>query len=426
METLPLETVQRIFELACTDGGSTGFSLSLVSRDFSAIARKIRFHSVALAASPRRLQAFVELYERECESARGEKPRIRHLHVTFPCIVQIGGSIEYERYVRSRSLSPPPLGSPWHTPAIIEDVSVENTASSSTEQPLSIPRLQPSVPGPNVPVMLRSHRRPPPESPDTSHPHPTTTPEYLQLAQTLFRLSSPDLLTLVVQGGFTRRGDLALSAIHAPFPRLREAAFVGISDIRALLSMQLVDGPTKTPLFPALTHLSLASSGAWRREPALSFWFAAAPRVTHLSVADAHNWVGVLASAVGLSTRRESYYAFPSGSRRIRPPSPIRPPPVPAYPSVRHLFMQPGPGPIGARCGNAWMGYNARVRTLRQIEQGCGVLGIEAVILPAPKDLHFLPDQYASVRSGWLERIEDDSDNAGCWGQLAVENGPNQ
>ncbi|EIW62616.1 uncharacterized protein TRAVEDRAFT_42965 [Trametes versicolor FP-101664 SS1] len=86
MDTLPLETLQHIFELACTDGGRTGNSLSLVSKGIRAAVRTTRFHSIALIASPRRLQSFIDLYRRECDPARGDRPRIQHMHVAFPYI----------------------------------------------------------------------------------------------------------------------------------------------------------------------------------------------------------------------------------------------------------------------------------------------------------------------------------------------------
>ncbi|KAG7444345.1 uncharacterized protein BT62DRAFT_1077693, partial [Guyanagaster necrorhizus] len=43
---IPCEIWLEIFKLACTDGGSTGRSLSLVSRVFYDLAKETRFHSV--------------------------------------------------------------------------------------------------------------------------------------------------------------------------------------------------------------------------------------------------------------------------------------------------------------------------------------------------------------------------------------------
>ncbi|KAH9858625.1 hypothetical protein C2E23DRAFT_717761 [Lenzites betulinus] len=370
MDTLPLETAQRILELACTDGGATGHALSLVSKDFRAIARKTRFHSVALVASPRRLQAFVTLYEHECDAARGDKPHIRHLHVTFPRI-------------------PPPSSRGPSTRGPGRSLSPHRTATTT------------------------------PADEDSEEPDPAASPEYLHAAETLFRLATPDLITLAVQCGFSAGGDLVLPAIHSPFPRLRELAFVGISDIRTLLSPQLVaaDGAPQPVLFPAVTHLSLAPPGRlWQHDPSLAFWSAAAPRVRHLSVADAKGWARDLAAAVGVRVHREPLPRLSPSARRAREPD--EPPLPPTWPSVRRLLLQPGPGPIGARCGNAWEYHNARVEVLTQIQRGAAGAGVEVALLPAPKVLRCLPDFYASVRSGWLARVEDDGDDVGCWAAM--------
>lgn len=84
MYKLPLETLQRIFEYACTDGGRTGCALSQISRAVRAASRKARFHSIALVAHPAKLDAFVKLYERESAPVRGDKARVAHLFITFP------------------------------------------------------------------------------------------------------------------------------------------------------------------------------------------------------------------------------------------------------------------------------------------------------------------------------------------------------
>ncbi|RDX53702.1 hypothetical protein OH76DRAFT_1398817 [Lentinus brumalis] len=48
VDHIPVELLESIFGLACTDGGSTGCSLSQVSKRFRAIARTSRFDCVAL------------------------------------------------------------------------------------------------------------------------------------------------------------------------------------------------------------------------------------------------------------------------------------------------------------------------------------------------------------------------------------------
>ncbi|KAM5534450.1 hypothetical protein V8D89_011917 [Ganoderma adspersum] len=74
-----------IFLEACTDGGGTGCSLSLVSRDVYRVSRAARFHSVSLLTpSLWKLRRFLEEYTKARDAAiqeapRGTVPRIRHL-----------------------------------------------------------------------------------------------------------------------------------------------------------------------------------------------------------------------------------------------------------------------------------------------------------------------------------------------------------
>ena len=85
MENLPLETLQDIFKLACTDGGATGCALSLTSRYVHAASRTSRFHSISLHASPRRLNSFVSLYRRAAAAAleEGYRAALEHLYIAF-------------------------------------------------------------------------------------------------------------------------------------------------------------------------------------------------------------------------------------------------------------------------------------------------------------------------------------------------------
>ena len=78
MECLPLELWIRIAAFACTDGGYTGRSLSLVSYLMRDITRPSRYHSVALIGF-RSYLAFVDSLDRlETE------PTIHHLFFSFP------------------------------------------------------------------------------------------------------------------------------------------------------------------------------------------------------------------------------------------------------------------------------------------------------------------------------------------------------
>ncbi|KAM5535121.1 hypothetical protein V8D89_011207 [Ganoderma adspersum] len=81
MNHLPLETLQQIFELACTDGGYTGCSLALTSKSIREAAQSTRFHSVMLVAETERLVALIALYQNQCSNSAGIRPRTAHLHL---------------------------------------------------------------------------------------------------------------------------------------------------------------------------------------------------------------------------------------------------------------------------------------------------------------------------------------------------------
>ncbi|KAI0832907.1 hypothetical protein BC628DRAFT_364598 [Trametes gibbosa] len=89
MDSLPFETLEHIFELACVDGGHTGCSLSLTSKAIRAASRTTRFYSVALDLripadhTPGLLRVFLSLYEQHSQTTCGDRSRIRHLHMTL-------------------------------------------------------------------------------------------------------------------------------------------------------------------------------------------------------------------------------------------------------------------------------------------------------------------------------------------------------
>ena len=84
MHNLATELLEDIFELACTDGGYTGCSLSLVSKHIRALSRLNRFHSISLVSgTAQQLARFLNCFDAECEAARaqngGRTPLVRHL-----------------------------------------------------------------------------------------------------------------------------------------------------------------------------------------------------------------------------------------------------------------------------------------------------------------------------------------------------------
>ncbi|KAH9941838.1 uncharacterized protein BXZ73DRAFT_3553, partial [Epithele typhae] len=84
IQQMPVELLRNIFTLACTDGGFTGCSLSLVCKHFREVARPCRFFSVKLniVTNLLRPEIFVRSFQAEISREVGsERPRIRHLHI---------------------------------------------------------------------------------------------------------------------------------------------------------------------------------------------------------------------------------------------------------------------------------------------------------------------------------------------------------
>lgn len=76
MDRCPLEICTHIFSYACTDGGKTGRSLSLVSRYVSRATDPVRLQSLTVCG--RKLRTFLEMLD----SIRPEVQRARHLYLS--------------------------------------------------------------------------------------------------------------------------------------------------------------------------------------------------------------------------------------------------------------------------------------------------------------------------------------------------------
>ncbi|KAI0722275.1 hypothetical protein C8T65DRAFT_545699, partial [Cerioporus squamosus] len=80
MEHLAVELLEHIFTMACTDGGFTGCSLSLVSKHVRAASQTARFHTIALASGrPRHVAQFAACLAVARAESTGTTPRVRHL-----------------------------------------------------------------------------------------------------------------------------------------------------------------------------------------------------------------------------------------------------------------------------------------------------------------------------------------------------------
>ncbi|KZP33592.1 hypothetical protein FIBSPDRAFT_311351 [Athelia psychrophila] len=78
MESCPIEILQQIFELACTDGGKTARSLSLVSRGVHSQSKRSRFLTVALLDA-KQLTAFSGLLS--SSACPSQALNVRHLFI---------------------------------------------------------------------------------------------------------------------------------------------------------------------------------------------------------------------------------------------------------------------------------------------------------------------------------------------------------
>ncbi|KAI0360905.1 hypothetical protein OH77DRAFT_735755 [Trametes cingulata] len=408
MDTLPQETLRTIFELACTDGGYTGGSLSAVSKAFRAASRTARFHSVTLVANPRRLSPFLELYERERELDPNDRPHVRHLFVAFPTRLCGRGT-----YDRTRSLSPRPG---WFRtaakPPSPDDSSAEDVAlrTSSGEEPIQdIAQLE-------LEETLQSTEETPYVEEEQEYRVRKLRPikglfeptAYLDAARKLFRLVGQNLLTLAIQSGFRHGGRLNYPIIEGPFPTLRELTFI---DVLAPEALFIHDGAAHSvvaahgPMFPALTHLNLVSEYP-DADLHLPEWSTRAPRVTHLRVTGVDSGhVPQLACALGVTVERRRY------SRDLRIPgnfdtaTPTPPPPPRTYPSLRHVVMQPHPEPRGGFCGNPIIEFSQMMGSLRRIVENCRTTDVKAVLLKPPADSRDRKHAERAYRE-WLERTE--------------------
>lgn len=86
LDVLPMELVQAIFTLACVDGGHTGCSLALVSKEVREASRLARFRCIALCSGEaNQISQFFDALvgERACVPD-GAKPRLQHLYISSP------------------------------------------------------------------------------------------------------------------------------------------------------------------------------------------------------------------------------------------------------------------------------------------------------------------------------------------------------
>lgn len=249
MDYLAVELLERIFILACTDGGCTGASLSRVSKRVRNLSRVARFHAVALlSADPAKVAQFHKCYARERAQARGASPRVRHLHLSSA--------------VRHIESAPPVEVTPVKTVAVVK---ISDRRCAITEQNKLAVRK----------AVQEEQRR------------------YNEDVAALLRLVAPDLhsLTLVHCHRYGKLELLLPDTIECPggFPLLRELTIAGNEP-----NFTSPDCDVDTAfgsLFPRLDrlHLCLAALGGC---PSLDLvaWADRAPTLTYLRISGVDFW----------------------------------------------------------------------------------------------------------------------------------------
>ncbi|KAI0650826.1 hypothetical protein C8Q79DRAFT_407882 [Trametes meyenii] len=261
MENLPTELLERIFLLACTDGGRTGRSLALTSKHVHAASRTACFHTVALVSgSPSQVVQFVASFTAECAQSKEAKPRVRHLCLAsaqqqaFPSILESG---RQERLVRVR-VTPDDA----HSTAEPDSILPSGDEDSTRKEQLTTFQKQ--------------------------------TQRYYRDMMVLLQLLAADLHTLcILDPDWPGKGFLNLPAVPCTgFPALVELAIVGKEPVlrRATGSTDTDASQAFFPVLRTLHRVTLPRSPLIRRasNPTVEQWKARAPhlkgvQVCHLS-----------------------------------------------------------------------------------------------------------------------------------------------
>ena len=220
MDRIPLETLHQIFELACTDGGSTGCALALTSKFIREAAQSTRFYSIVLEAETKRLDALIALYQK-CPNAEGVRPRTVHLRLSLP------------PRVNTRISSEPTEEDEWD----------EESEDEDKDEP---------APPPQGSLVAA---QPPP-------------------LQQLLGLVADTLQSLVITKYTFQTGH---PLFGCAFPSLRELTLV----LHTNPYTPTAPDSKVLPMLPALTHLHIVAPDM---SPLLPTWIAHAPRVTHLRI----------------------------------------------------------------------------------------------------------------------------------------------
>ncbi|PIL33872.1 hypothetical protein GSI_03578 [Ganoderma sinense ZZ0214-1] len=346
MDRLPLETLHQIFELACTDGGYTGCALALTSKFIHDTAQSTRFHSVVLEAEPRRLGAFIAVYQNQYSNAADIRPRTCHLHLLLPSTTKARPPSEPTEEDESGEES--------------EDEEKDESGEESEDEE---------------------------KDESTSHSQSSLLAAQLLSVQQLLSLISNDLQSLVIN---KHNLEALYPLFNRPFPALQELTLL----LHGNLSHLIAPDPNSNPLFPALTHLHIVAPD-WS-PPLLPTWILHAPRVTHLRIS-AHDLFGKFVN--------ELPDALGTPQCPVRGLGPVvgPPPAVRTYPTLARVVVQPGPRPPAGPCGTSRHVFNWRTMQLEWIAERAKTAGVGMRVLPACSWENKEWDE--AIRTEWLKRI---------------------
>ncbi|KAI0636392.1 hypothetical protein C8Q77DRAFT_1051140 [Trametes polyzona] len=236
MEKLAVELLTIIFFYACTDGGKTGCSLSLVSRRIQQVSRPARFYTVSLMVSPTQVEQFLDCLQKERDRSVEMLPRVRHL-----CLSLFGKGLDTSRTGSSsapgRATTPSPMGAPTSRLEFLASLQRRTQQWRSGQDSLD--------------------------------------EQYGRVVPALIRAIAPDVYTFA----FLQAQWRSTSVVRVSFPRLRELTLVGGDP--SFLPFAFL--PNDKPVYPALQRLHhiLAWVG---KDVDYTQWAVHAPNVTHLRV----------------------------------------------------------------------------------------------------------------------------------------------
>lgn len=239
---LAVELLERIFSYACSDGGYTGRSLSLVSRLVREVVRPIRFRSVALAGCTQ-MQSFLVCLEKG-------RLRTRSLPAVYHLFLSTWADGEEVVMVRNGRAS---QRSHLHC--------YQPATFAVTSQWCAWMTLQEAL-----------------------------DKKFSQLLPRLLQMVAPDLRTLSIVHSWE------FGAIQLPstFPSLRDLTFYGPPPNFPGWCTEVLAPPP--PCFPSLQHLHLV-----RWKVSIVFWVYHAPQTNYLRLSDLSSSASMLASELQCS-----------------------------------------------------------------------------------------------------------------------------